>query len=731
MKGNASQGAISKQLQELKAKKPTLLDILISSPFDDKMNIDERFTEELFYEKLHVKDEYADLRAALVETINSDLKSNTIILVSGYAGTGKTTFIKSFIKDTPAFAHHYLTFDDRSMFHSSTNTDEEVLSLIKRYLNSRRDIRDTIAFLIANRRALWSAQLVSQDLFRMTATQEALEPDDILDMITKFNIKDTFTAFFTHLFLHASSNQTTIIYFDNLDNVKLEFLSSRFLQDFQSSLVDANVLRKAGNFVSDISMNSFHFIFCLRDANGALANHHIASRTLFNVVPFNIAFRPAFYHHILNRRLDFAVALYGKEHEFGRIRLDTIDEIFKRLTEDDYFQDAFIPFFNGDYRTTVKALINILEHTRDARDFATKLSYTSRGHLLFGLVRYGLGDNYLEKYFEAQIPSRGWCYIDRVLLTVIINRSKYNRGKHRIGMSPSELSESYYLVDTIQQLERFYTVGDVLAAISRCFLYHERDWVHLLTISNLRITRLGQSDFIREYAEKYEKREGLEPADRAKLNAVKVRVNPAGFTFVRYILTHFEFYSNLVKNSGPLTLIESELDTRPEKFEFEVLIDRVIKLVEAHIKSMEQFFAERYTPVVGSPEDFYRSDYCFRHQGTANMASEQGYFHSTRIITSHINYIDHFRIKVLTDFRHRALEALQDVNARLVERVKTYIELLRASIDERAKRDFIGDFEEAIHVIESDCQKMAETRITRKKIAAPSKRPIVRQLRPK
>jgi hypothetical protein len=113
------------------------------------------------------------------------------------------------------------------------------------------------------------------------------------------------------------------------------------------------------------------------------------------------------------------------------------------------------------------------------------------------------------------------------------------------------------------------------------------------------------------------------------------------------------------------------------------------------------------------------------------MASEQGYFHSTRIITSHINYIDHFRIKVLTDFRHRALEALQDVNARLVERVKTYIELLRASIDERAKRDFIGDFEEAIHVIESDCQKMAETRITRKKIAAPSKRPIVRQLRPK
>lgn len=725
----------TEEIEQLKAKKPSLLDLLISSPFDDKMDIDEKLTESIFYERLYVEDEYEDLAEELMQTIKGGIRSHTVILISGYAGTGKSTFIRTFMKKTtPSFVHHYLTFDDRSIFPSISRTDDEILNLIKRYLYTRNDIRKTIAFLVANRGNLKAGQLISDNLYSYTKEPKPLEPDSILDLITEFDIKDTFTCFFCHFFLNFQENKTTMVYFDNLDNVKLEFLSSNFLAYFHESLVDANVLRKLGDFAEkEISLTNFRFIFCLRDANGALANHHLASRTPFNVVPFKIAFKPAFYQRVIEKRLDFLTEIFAETHVFGKIPIDTARRIFKQLIEDSYFQRAFLPFFNNDYRTTVKALSDILQKAEEYEDFTKGLSYVLRGNLLFGLIRYALGKDYLEKYRESQIPSSssGWCYIDRVLLTVIMNRSKYNRGKHEIGMSESDPWESYYLVDCIQQLEEFYSVRELLAAVSRCFLYHERNWTHLLTISSVNITRKEQGDFISEFCEKYAARERLDSRDRANLNNIRVRVNPAGFTFVRYILIHFEFYSNLVRNQNPLSIRASEIDSRPKSFQFEDTIDRVIELVSFHIKSMETFYNEKYAKVIGPLDSFYSSDYCFRHLGNANIALEKGYFHSTRIINSHINYIDQFRGEVLRKFKNSGGEILKRINSILIGKIQSYIDLLRDSIDERGKNDFISDFEEAIRAIEADFGRAAEIKIEKKKGGGLSRKDPPIQQKPK
>ena len=724
---------LTEEIERLKAKKPTLSDLLISSPFDDKMDIDERLTPKIFYKKLYVEDDYDELAAKLIATINDRITSNNVILVSGYAGTGKSTFLRTFKnKNETAFNHRYLTFDERAMYFSSISTDEEIVNLIKMYLYHEGDIRKTIAFIVANRSTLKAQQLISDKLYEYTSEPKPLDKAGILHMLTsKFNIKDTFTCFFCHVFLNLQNDDTTIIYFDNLDYVKMEFLSGTFLENFRQSLVDANVLRKIGDFArKEISMSNFRFIFCLRDANGALANHHLASRPPFKVVPFKIAFEPAFYQRIIKKRMAFSSEIFDGEGRFGTIPLNTVREFLEQLIEDSYFQKAFLPFFNNDYRTTVKVLLALLKNNEEFKNIGKSLSYISRGNLLFGLIKYALGEDYLKKYKDSEIPltPSGWCYIDRVVLTVIINRSKYNRGKHNVG-SESDLSESYYLVDCIQHLEEFYSVRQTLEAISRCFLYHERGWAHLLTISNINITREKQSGFINEFSGKYAKRGGLEPPVRKVLDDIKIRVTPAGFTFVRYILIHFEFYSNLVNNPDPLSIRESEISDRPHKFQFEEAIDKVLDLVSLHIKSMEKFFNEKYFKVVGSVDSFYTSDYCFRHLGEANIAMEQGYFHSTRIITSHINYIDQFRCEMLHKFKDTDTETLRKINKVLIEKIQAYINMLKNSIDERGKKDFISDFEEAIHAIETDFKKAPEIKIIRK--SAPPKKAVVKQLKPK
>jgi hypothetical protein len=70
----------------------------------------------------------------------------------------------------------------------------------------------------------------------------------------------------------------------------------------------------------------------------------------------------------------------------------------------------------------------------------------------------------------------------------------------------------------------------------------------------------------------------------------------------------------------------------------------------------------------------------------------------------------------------------------LIEKIRKYIELLRNSLDERGKNDFIADFEEAIHAIESalekgDYKKAEEIKIIKKQ--SQPKKTIIRQLKPK
>jgi|GEM_PF-6422656 len=690
---------IDKELESLKADEPKLLDIFKASPFDDKMDCDEKLTENIFYKYLYVDDAYQEYEKRLKETIKDNVKNNSIILMSGYAGNGKTTFIKTFINNNQAFSHHYLTYDERSMNESSANTDDEVLNLVKRYLrNQRETIENTIAFIIANQNTLKDNELISDKLYKYLNDETPINKDSIRNITIEFDYKDTFTCFFCHLFLNLQENKMKIIYFDNLDIVKMEFLSSKFLTSFHDALINANVLRKIDVFAKKrISINNFRFIFCLRDANEAIVNSHIKSRVNFNVVPFRIFFESTYYQNVIEKRVQFLDKIFDTKSLFSEMSLESLKELFIRQVKDKYFHEVFLPLFNFDYRTTVTAFLDIV--TKDEKligNLKEKNLYGERGHLLFGLVKYALKENSLSKYLEEKVPLKGYCYIDRVLLTTVINGSNYNRNRQDTKKQRPESANSYALEYCIRDLEKFYSIKEILDSIARCFLYHENDWAHLLTIYNKNLKLETKNTFIDEFIHKYRNKNQEEY--ESELKEIKIRVNPAGFTFIKYILPHFEFYSNLVHNENPLFIDRLEISNSPSRFGFENVIDNVIRLVKSHIKSMETFFNEKFIKVT-TVDDFYTSKYCFRHLRGENIARESGYFHSTRTITSHIAYIEDFRHETLSRFSSEDVEVLKRINRILIEKISAYVEMLKKSIDEKGKNDFVSDFEDAINLI--------------------------------
>ena len=195
------------------------------------------------------------------------------------------------------------------------------------------------------------------------------------------------------------------------------------------------------------------------------------------------------------------------------------------------------------------------------------------------------------------------------------------------------------------------------------------------------------------------------------MNEVRVRINPAGFTFVRYVLIHFEFYSNIVMNKGPLFVDHLSTDPNQEdRYLFETKIDNVIRMVRIHIRSMEQFFKLNYSEAGVDANRFRRSRYCFRHLGNAAAARSVGYFHLSRVITSHIDYIDYFRLQTVNKFVNDDSELVK-INRLLITKIQIYVQMLKMSMDDRARKDFVKHFDHEIQKVIRSGYRDKKTRI--------------------
>jgi hypothetical protein len=665
-------------------------DLMRASPFDPDYDLDQSLTTEIFFREFHVARE--QLIAGLDELIESRLEPNRVIFLRGYAGNGKTTFIHTFILHRTNDRPIYLDF-------TTVRHHLSAESVMRKALRGMTDIGNSLRYIGENRRPL--RDFLSAPLFEhLGKLPHTGTPEEWLDeTFDLFDLRDTFAVLFIHLFHSFTDAQKTIIYFDNLDTARMEDLANNFLLYFQDALSAAIYISRLPLFAGkEIDFRShFRFVFALRESNEAILNAHLSDRSGFVRAPFELSFDAALYKDVAHRRIAFAAEHFPTEDvlPYGDGRLS---HLLNAILEDMYFQQVFLPLYNNDYREVAGLIVGLIREERLNESHAT-VDFELRGRLMFGVVRNLLTEDFLNDYLRIPANPSGYCYIDRVMLTVLINCSYYRRYPQQQSGDP------YSLLYLVRDLLPLYTMHTILNSIARCFMSQQLNRVHLITILDRKVATVD--DFVDAYTPMLDV--ALNDATpqtlklKNELSAVKVRVNPAGFTYVRYVLPHFEFYSNLVRNKSSLFTFPLELVTNADGktlYAFEAKIDRVLKQVRDHAKSMKKLFDSRYQAIGVTSENFSTSNYCFRHLGRVELPRQAGGLsHTIRIITTHVNYIDELRRRILADKTLDNAEVTR-INEAIVLRIRRYVQLLQHAVDPELADVFAQKFESHTKVIE-------------------------------
>jgi hypothetical protein len=663
----------------------TIGDLLKGSPFDPSFHLGGTLTEEVFYKEFFVEPpSMQSFSKTLCDTLDNAFLAHVVTFITGYAGNGKTTFLKTFTRTQPQFEHvYYAAVDWQKGDPGRSRAVDHVMSLMRRNLAGSMSIGRTLELVHANRDALLREDFLSPAFHRFLgeySESEAAEPSFLEKCEKEFELEDTFAVLFIHLFQQAVPGKKTVVYFDNLDVAPVEYIVSEFWERFQYAITTAERLATDRLFGGRINFrNDFRFVFCLRDTNEALLNAHVADRLDPKHLSYSVPFDDDFYAKVVGRRLEFLEAYHQQKNLLpsGNKFATLVREVLK----DGYFHEVYVRLYNCDYRAVTTAVVIVMKDLKTK--VRTEVTYGLRGIVLFGLLKQLFDANFLRDYLDHARRKEGWCYIDRVMLTVLMNRSSYRR-----GIGESDHSRPYGLYNLVQDLKPLYDVKPILNAIVRCFLNHQQGWVHLVTVLNTNVDDRDVDVTVFRLAKLFD--EAAKPgnaAARNELNRILIRVNPAGFTLVRFILNHFEFYGHLKSNETSLfeePLTGERMADGRWVYDFERKIDKVLNLVTEHVTLMRKFFDSHYGGVRVTGEDFPRSPYCFRHQGKARVAAVVGQSHTISLVTSHIDYIDHFRWHLFHGKKPLIADPdeVKRVNDLLCDVLIKYVELLFVAPDE-------------------------------------------------
>ena len=705
----------AESMQRLSNVMHTPIDVFRINPYDSRNAFKHQLVHQLFNEHLYV-DAHKEKFGELSNFINSGRK---IIFVSGYSGVGKTTFLNKFKETHDEFEHIIYDFQDQNNGIDRHTVKKQITDFILRMMKKDSfedyELKGALSAIIRNRRNLLTEALMSPKLYKHL---EAHKDEPLADFCDKlaiessgsiFAFKDVFTYFFTYIFRYnINTTKKKIIYFDNLDALSTEYLVFDFLQHFLKAYQSIERLCQTEMFNREwyhdkLISSNFVFIFSVRDGNEAamnpedlkISNHH---RDDLRIKRFVLDNDTKFHHLLLSRRIQFMNTLFKLDEEkFRRHRIALITTALSTLKRDSYFNEVIVPLYNKDYRSYSNRLIDVI--IRDqflTRENFQNIQYYTRGILLHGILKNLLSDNFIRDFpLNKMSPDEPMCFLERMLLTFIIN-------------SESEKELSYYgktktvsLSQIISELNQYYDDEEaIVKAIARCFLYHTREWTHLITITGKKI--VDEEQFIASLAKSKAK-------DPKHYDTIFIRSNPSAFAYIRYILPHFEFYATFCRQE--LSIFELALDTNTRGvFRFELNIRQVLDKLKIGVNQMELFFNKNMHPM--TPETFKHTVICWRIFGREVKPRDKGYFHTVRVVCAHLDYLSHFRIFVLSKVKSAA--EIETINRIMVAFFEEYVTILKSpsALDPDGKSKFAPAFEEKIKAIKENLSTDKHTGLT-------------------
>ena len=353
-----------------------------------------------------------------------------------------------------------------------------------------------------------------------------------------------------------------------------------------------------------------------------------------------------------------------------------------RICTDVYVKKNIFPMFNNDYKRSIFCIAEICKNNTDYIQeklvlLDTDKAYNKNGArgILFRLIYDEFKkEHYFDEIGVEWIGNRKNSFTpSRIILTVLYNLlPEYERNENNIStnfetMNPTRIAlhRLYDYVEPFMNVKTF-----VRSLIGMYNLKSAKTWNHLITFDNIReVTDEELEKVLVEYK-------------NGKQNDVMIRITCAGTNYIKFICTHYEFFScRFTKKTAPLFCECNNLFSNEYKnYEFEYILDRVYKSVETCCEHLVGF--NKIMLGIHKDGKLDESDYIFK-----NKNEKTGKFHEERIIHRHITYLDNYRKHLINDIYPNNV---MEINEKIIKIIEKYIELLN--------NELFGDMSKALVV---------------------------------
>lgn len=723
--------------------------VLGADPFRDGKRLPhggEKLDSGTFFSKFFVESEFHKRKASeLVEILDSTLTEDKLLFVNGFGGSGKSTFIRYFAREyAPKCCVEVLDLSGPGVLSGNGNPLKQCIRKELRLLEDD-DRKAVLRRISRNSAAAYDFFPRSLPYMLEVLAKGSTSRQQWIDLMKGLGEQEMLALYLLCFLSTADPGRQNVLVLDNLDALETDYLTESIQRTILDTLQHLETLLALAEIAGDVA-NSFRLVVCMREMNHAIINAHLED----HVRPRDFDFFPSgeVQQAILDRRIELLESSLDAARDskvFGvkgpslgevpsakrinRARRDVrvVQALLERGPQDTYFGDVLAPLFNYNLKSLAVSLVEGVRQTRDWSIYAEAERCARGGGKSVGAraaarYREGYYGAFLKMlmrtnrdflrlyrgYSAKRSKEEGYCLHHRVLLVVLSNATSLSVGtRSRIFDRPQRLLDADFcsVWSLVQALWRVYPVSEILRTVGECFMVYNTGWGALVLVRNKDVHQDPRFEEEVEWMRKL----GLRPEDpsldelgfaeiadsevAAHLKRIKVRLNPAGFCYVRHVLTSFEFYAALAgfeengdhweqRNVASLFHCGARKQASGHGFLFTEYIAQVLPIVERHVVLMKEFFASRYEEKLGlSYPAFQKGKLSFKFYGREQTRQSSGLPHSFLMLSTHIGYIERFR-RYLLDGTDGVLEGAQvarsDINVALVLKLRDYVALLKS-----------------------------------------------------
>lgn len=684
----------------------TLSDFLEFSPFDNKVSAE--FLKDIpnittepdgsidkvraFWEKFFVEYSVVQYKDTIDKIRNAINEQNRhYVLFIGPSGSGKTTFLNYLIKYKDQYLNNDLAIDMVNLIENASNAGigSEIIhdnldAKIIQYL-SQDVIREIAEHIISyeDRESTWNIKWlkgkVSIFYNFISYNRRNFSQYNVLQLCHEIkDISDKISLYFISYIINKcmKEKRPCVFVFDNLDeldqlylleNLNLDLLTgfSKAQEFFEKVVLDFNY-----PFLSKCTMVESMRRNYIATVNSTQFIERVEKSSV--IINFDSGYMQN-GREVVEKRGE--LHLLANKEDFVKNKLEYAKRFNISIIEkEEKYLERIFRLFNLDYRTTLSSLSEALKKEivswgRSAEE-DDDCRVGVRGFLLYSILKYRLNkvDTRFKRYLDEDIICNN-CNRYRMYLSILANMNTKKEG--------TDNSLQVSLLDFTERVKEWYKNVTILSVYETLFVsgYH-----------NYSLPAILEGETINKYLRdnKYnvtlqslcEHLADLYRVDKDSLSDVDIVVNPLCVEYSEHVFIHYEYFNLLSvcsKHSEELLYKSNSLFQYDNLEEIKMCTNQVYDTTASIINKADQHLC-----IICGKKCVGKTVGC---DSAIKKLQDHGFLiqnmlYATRVITSHINYLDSYR-KLLWIRFHDNKGLNNDIQNHIVLIIQKYITLFR------------------------------------------------------